>query len=134
MENHLNKSIVFYDDDCGFCNSSVQFVLKRRKRDIYFLPLQSSLAVDIMDKYGVTIEMNTMYFLHKEKLYSKSTAALRINLLLRFPYPIFFYLGMIIPRFLRDWLYDQIAKRRHTIKNGFCALPTADERRLFLNA
>jgi predicted DCC family thiol-disulfide oxidoreductase YuxK len=87
-----------------------------------------------MDKYGVTIEMNTMYFLHKEKLYSKSTAALRINLLLRFPYPIFFYLGMIIPRFLRDWLYDQIAKRRHTIKNGFCALPTADERRLFLNA
>jgi len=41
---------------------------------------------------------------------------------------------MIIPRFLRDWVYDQIAKRRHTIKNGFCALPTADERRLFLNA
>jgi predicted DCC family thiol-disulfide oxidoreductase YuxK len=133
MENHLNKSIVFYDGDCGFCNSSVQFVLNRRKRDVFFLPLQSDLAVGIMKKHGVTIEMNTMYFLHKGKLYDKSTAALKVNLLLRFPYPVFFYLGIIVPRFLRNWMYDQIAKRRHKIKNGFCALPKPEERRLFLD-
>ena len=133
MENHLNKSIVFYDGDCGFCNSSVQFVLNRRKRDVFFLPLQSYLAVGIMKKHGVTIEMNTMYFLNKGKLYDKSSAVLRVNLLLRFPYPVFFYLGIIVPRFLRNWIYDQIANRRHKIKNGFCVLPKPEERRLFLD-
>lgn len=133
MENQLNKSIVFYDGACGFCNSSVQFVLNRRKKDVFFLPLQSDLAVEIMKKYDVTIEMNTMYFLHQGKLYNKSSAALKINLLLRFPYPIFFYMGIIVPLFIRDWVYDQVAKRRHKIKNGFCALPKPAERRLFLD-
>ena len=133
MDNYLNKSIVFYDGDCGFCNSSVQFILNRRKKDVYFLPLQSDSAREIMEKFGITIEMSTMYFLDHGKLYDKSTAALRINLLLRFPYPVFFYLGIIVPRFLRNGVYDQIAKRRHKIKNGFCALPKPEERRLFLN-
>lgn len=133
MENHLNKSIVFYDGDCGFCNSSVQFALNRRKKDVFFLPLQSDLASEIMKKHGVSIEMNTMYFLHKGMLYDKSDAALRVSLLLHFPYPVFFYLGIIVPRFLRNWIYDQIAKRRHKINIGFCALPKPEERRLFLD-
>jgi len=132
VEKHLNKSIVFYDGECGFCNSSVQFVLNRRKEDVFFLPLQSSLAVEIMKKYGVTIEMNTMYFLHNKKLHQKSSAALRINLLLRAPYPLFFYVGIIVPSFFRNWVYDQVAKRRHKIRNGFCALPKPEEKRLFL--
>lgn len=133
MENHLNKSIIFYDGDCGFCNSAVQFVLNRRKKEVYFLKLQSDLASRIMKNYGVLIEMNTMYFLHNGKLYLKSSAALRVNLLLRFPFQVLFYVGIIVPSFIRNWIYDQIAKRRHKIKNGFCALPKPEERRLFLD-
>ena len=132
MEQHLPNPIVFYDGDCGFCNSSVQFVLNRRKKNVYFLPLQSKRAHDIMQEHGLTIEMNTMYLLNHGKLYQKSSAALRVNLFLRFPFPIFFYLGMVVPRFIRDGVYDQVAKRRHRIKRGFCALPTPDEHRLFL--
>ena len=48
--------IVFYDGDCGFCNSSVQFILNKRKREFYFLPLQSDQAKKILNANGIEIK------------------------------------------------------------------------------
>lgn len=45
MINNIPDKILFYDGDCVFCNASVQFALKHRKKNsIYFSALQSELA------------------------------------------------------------------------------------------
>jgi predicted DCC family thiol-disulfide oxidoreductase YuxK len=132
-ESQQNIPIVFYDGDCGFCNSSVQFILKKRKEDIHFATLQSSFAEDLLKKHDITIEMDTLYLLRNDKIYSRSNAALRICKSLKGGYPLM--MGFwIIPKFIRDGVYNMIAKRRHKIRAGHCVIPTENERKLFLDS
>lgn len=132
MAKKLNdKPVVFYDGDCGFCNSSVQFILKKRRKDIYFVALQSDLGKKLLNAHKIEIKLDTIYFKHNGKIHARSSAALRICKSLRFPY----LLGvafLIIPRFIRDAVYNAIAKRRHKLNAGFCAIPTEDEKKFFL--
>jgi len=123
--------IVFYDGDCGFCNSSVQFILRKRKKDLYFLPLQSKQAEDVMKKHGIKIQMDSMYFLKGNKLYDKSSAALRICRSLKGGYPLLFAF-YIIPKFLRDPFYNIVARRRHKIRSGYCYIPLDQEKQFFI--
>ncbi len=124
-------NVVFYDGECGFCSSSVQFILKRRKRDVFFIPLQSEKAKETLDSFGIQIHLDTIYYLKKNKVYDRSSAALRICLQLKKGYPLLFAL-YLIPKFLRDPFYNMVAKRRHTLKAQSCMLPSSRERRLFL--
>jgi predicted DCC family thiol-disulfide oxidoreductase YuxK len=131
--NSSEKRIIFYDGDCCFCNTSVQFILNHRKKEFYFAALQSDFAkTKIEEEEGISIKMNTLYYLEKGQLYEKSTAALRISRGLKGAYPIFFYFGIIFPKFIRDVVYDFIAKRRNKINPGFCALPSEEDRKFFL--
>lgn len=127
------KRIVFYDGDCGFCNSSVQLILKNRKEDFYFLPLQDELSHQIMAQFNEEIKMNTLYLYENQQLYKKSTAAIRIAKNLKKGYPLLYYIGFVVPRFIRDWIYDQVAKRRHQISPGYCAMPLAEEKKFFID-
>jgi len=124
--------ILFYDGDCGFCNSSVQFVLNHRKHNhIYFATLQSDFAKELLTARGIDIKLDTLYVLKNNTIYDKSSGGLQLTSELKFPFPILkvFY---IIPKFIRDIFYTYIAKRRHKISNSFCVLPTEEEKRLFL--
>lgn len=132
VSNIENKTIVFYDGDCGFCNSSVQFLLKKKKTEIYFIALQSDLAKETLSTYSIQIDLNTIYVLENNKVFDRSTAALILCKKLRGAYPVLFYIGFIFPKFFRDWVYDLIAKRRHKIKKGFCVLPNEKEKDYFL--
>lgn len=127
------KRIVFYDGDCGFCNTSVQFILNKRKKDIYFAALQSELAEQELSKRGESIQMNTLYFLEKGVLYKKSTGALRIAKYLKGILPLLYWIGTLVPRVFRDWVYDLVAKHRHKISPGACAIPSEEEKKLFLS-
>lgn len=128
---HL-KRIIFYDGECGFCNTSIQLVLKHRKKDFYFIPLQTDIAKRIMALHNTTIEMNTLYLIENGKLFDRSTAAIRIAKNLNRLYPALYYLGIIVPKPFRDWIYNQIAKRRHSIRPGFCVMPTPEEKLYFI--
>ena len=127
------RLIVFYDGDCGFCNRSVQFVLKNdRQSRIYFSALQSDWSVNFFHEQGMgKPDMSTFYFWNGTKMYKRSTAALKVLTFLRFPWPLFF-LFIIVPRFFRDWVYNQIAQRRHRIQSGFCVLPDHEQQKRFL--
>jgi predicted DCC family thiol-disulfide oxidoreductase YuxK len=128
--------ILFYDGDCGFCSGAVQFVLKHRIKPVYFVPLQSEKAKFIIDgervSGGEKISMNTMYFLHKGRIYRESAGVLRVCLYLKGCYPVFFYLGILIPRFIRNAIYCWVAKRRFQLVAPSCLLPTVSERELFI--
>lgn len=125
------KNIIFFDGDCGFCNSTVQFILNKRKREFYFLPLQSNRAKDILDKYSITITMDTIYLLKEDKVYEKSSAALQIARGLKGLYPLMigFY---ILPKFIRDYFYTLIAKRRHKIRNNYCLVPSPEDKKYII--
>ncbi len=127
------EHIVFYDGDCGFCNTSVQLILKNRKADFFFIPLQSDIAHQIMARFKEEIKMNTLYLIENQKLYKKSTAAIRIAKNLKGIYPLLYYIGYLVPKFIRDWIYDQVAKRRHSIRPGYCAMPLEEEKKFFVS-
>ncbi len=126
------ERILFYDGDCGFCNSAVQFVLKRRKRDIYFVPLQSPMAHELLGEQNVEINLDTMYYWKKNMLFNRSSAAIAISQDLKGIYPLIGWLGKLIPICFRDKLYNYIATRRQKIRKGFCAIPKESEKYLFL--
>ena len=130
----MDKPIIFYDGDCGFCNKTVQFVLNHEKNsEIHFCALQSEYAKTFFQGLGIhEIDLSTFYFWDGKKLTNKSTAALKVLNYLRFPYRLG-KIGWICPRFIRDGIYNMIAKRRMRLAPGFCALPTPVQAVRFLS-
>lgn len=131
MEIEKDQKILFYDGDCGFCNSSVQFVLSHKKNDIYFATLQSKFAQQTLNSKGIDIKLDTLYYLKNSTVYSKSSAGLQISKELKFPFPLF-QLFYIVPTFIRDYIYTAIAKRRHKLKAGHCVIPSETDKIFFL--
>lgn len=136
MTNKQNENIVFFDSECNFCNYWVQFILKYDKNKIFkFASLQSDFAKNHFAAFNINPSLlNTLYYSGNGKNYKKSTAVLKIANKLSGFFRIFlvFYL---IPRFLRDIIYDFIAKhRRKLLKNNQqCLVPDADTRKRFYN-
>ena len=133
MNKYNDKLILFYDGDCGFCNSTVEFILKHERKDeILFTALQSDFSVDFLEFKNLSEpDFSTLYFWNQGKMLQKSTAALEISKHLKPPFSWLFFLK-IIPRFIRDSGYDFIAKRRKSIKNNACFLPSKIQQKRFI--
>ena len=82
-----SQKIVFYDGDCGFCNRSVNFILKNDKtKTIQFAMLQSDYTKETFIKNGwESADLSTFYFYENEILYERSTAALRLTKYFKYP-------------------------------------------------
>lgn len=128
-----NKKIVFYDGDCGLCNKSVQFVLKNEKSaDVNFTALQSDFAKQFFIQHNFPeADFCTFYFWSGNQLFQKSSGALKLAKELKFPWNLL-QVFIIVPKFIRDYVYEFIAKRRQKISPGFCAMPTIDQKERFL--
>ena len=89
-----NKQIVFFDGDCGFCNSTIEFVLRHEKQDqLYFTALQSDFTVDFLKDHCLPEpDFSTLYRWKNGKLHQKSTASLEISKFLNHPIPICLFL------------------------------------------
>lgn len=128
-------SIVFYDGDCGFCNYWVQWILKRDKKDQFlFASLQSDLGQDFLKQRHLNLRDFDTIYLWKPKHYylKKSDAAIQIAADLSIFYELL-KLGKIIPKFIRDGLYDIIAARRKKLMKAFCTLLSDKDKKKFLN-
>lgn len=123
---------VYYDGDCGFCNASIAFVLKNRKHNNYkFIPLQSQIAADDLAAYNIDLtDLTTIYTLTDDKLYSKSSAVLRLAKHLKFPINLV-SIALWVPKPIRDFIYNWIAKNRLKLSKQKCYLPNLDEKRMF---
>lgn len=128
------KSIVFYDGNCGFCNRTVQFVLNHEKgNDIYFTPIQTEFTNRFfIEKEYPLPDLSTFYFYTKGELYSKSTGIFELLRLMKFPYPLL-RVFVIVPKILRDYVYDLIAKRRQRISPSYCFLPNIEQKKRFIS-
>lgn len=119
-----NKNIVLFDGDCSFCNFWVKFILKRDpKKQFVFHSLQSELGKELRKKHQISEQLDTLIYLNKNnKAFIKSGAALRIASKLKFPW-FLAIVFIVIPPFIRNWVYDLIAKNRHKLFKDSCEIP-----------
>lgn len=121
-----NKTILLFDGYCNLCHSSVLFVLKHeKKQEIYFTSLQSKIGLEILNYYSIDpLKTDSLVLIEKNKAYVKSTAALHLSRHLKGIFPFAFAL-LIIPVFMRNLVYDFIAKNRYKWygKKESCLIP-----------
>lgn len=131
-----NKKIILFDGVCNLCETSVQFVIKHDKKDVFrFVALQSILGQEIIQHIGIQNKNIDSIILYVPGVayYFKSTAALEIAKSLG---GIFHFgtIFRIIPAALRNTLYDYIAKNRYIWygKKMQCLIPTPELKAKFL--
>jgi predicted DCC family thiol-disulfide oxidoreductase YuxK len=135
MNKQLTHSIILFDGVCNLCNGAVNFVIKRDPGNVFkFTPLQEKQGVLLLKKHAIDAqELDSIVLVENKKVYTKSSAALRIARKMSNLWPLFFVL-LIIPRFIRDGVYDFIAKNRYKWfgKKEQCMIPTPGLREKFL--
>ena len=135
MNKQLTHSIILFDGVCNLCNGAVNFVIKRDPRNVFkFTPLQEKQGVLLLKKHAVDArKLDSIVLIENGNVYIKSSAALRIARKMSNLWPLFFVL-LIIPRFIRDGVYDFIAKNRYKWfgKKEQCMIPTPGLREKFL--
>jgi len=109
-----SKAIVLYDGYCVLCNRLVQFIQARQKADaLDYSSLQSAKGQKTLRRCGLsTSELDTFVLYENEKCYTYSTAALRLSLHMRFPWPVM-SIFLLVPTFLRSPIYNWIARNRY---------------------
>jgi len=108
------ESILLFDGECNLCNGFVQFVIKRDpKGKIKFTSLQSETGKKLMQQYHIPSGyMASLIFYENGKVFFKSTAVLRLSGKLRGLWPLCYYIFILVPRVIRDYIYDWIARNR----------------------
>ena len=143
-----SSNLVLYDGVCGLCNRMVRFLLRiDRRKVLSFAPLQGPTAARLAERHGFPLAgsgdagasaLRSMVYvrnfgLKRERAYLRSDAVLRalgdvgglwwLVSLLR-----------VVPRFLRDAVYDWVARNRYRWfgKHDSCPLPPPEQRGRFL--
>jgi predicted DCC family thiol-disulfide oxidoreductase YuxK len=127
------KVLVLYAGVCGLCNRTVQFALRRDRKDRFrFSPLQGELAQSILDRHGLdSPDLNTVYVIEnpmesEERLFKKSRAVFRIL------QGLGGFWGLLsVLRFVPlDWAYDIVARNRYKWfgKYDACPMPSLEQR------
>jgi len=126
--------VILFDGVCNLCNGAVKFVIRHDKNAYFkFAPLQSEIASRLVTDKNLS-RANTFLLLEQGKLYKRSTAALRVCLHLNGAWKLLYGL-IIVPGFIRDALYDIVAKNRTRWfgKKDACMIPSDNLRSRFLN-
>ena len=142
MTDRSTNPLILYDGVCALCNGLVRFVLKRDRGDRFrFASLQSEPAREILSRYGVNSDVLDTFYLvldngqPGEQILSRSQATMRVLAELRGLPGVFATLMRIVPRFLRDFFYNLVARSRYRVfgKYDVCPLPAPGDRHKFLD-
>ena len=128
-------AIILFDGVCNLCAHSVKFVLDHEAdQTLRFTPLQSPVGARLMRELGLDPEdAKTFVLMADGKAYVKSDAAIRVSRHFRGGWKL---LGAIriVPRPIRDWAYDLVARNRYRWFGRFdtCMVPTPELRARFI--
>lgn len=132
------QPILLYDGECVFCNRSLQFFLRREKKLdpastkrinlLHFAPLQSEAGLALRTYFEIDEKVDSLILIKEHSAYIKSCAALRLTLYMKGLWPLL-VVFVIIPPFLRNIVYDFIAKRRKKLfgRSENCQLFSKEE-------
>jgi|SRR5215470_11148494 len=138
----MSHPILLYDGVCGLCNRLNQFVLRHDPGAVFrFASLQSPFATRILTRHRANPkDLDTVYVvlnheLPNEKLLPRSDAALFVLKNLGGLWRLSGFLLQLLPRSIRDWGYNLVARNRYRLFGRFetCPLPMPEDRARFLD-
>ncbi len=137
MEPNLyTNPVILFDGVCNLCNSSVEKIIAADpKKQFRFASLQGKFGQEVLQKFQLPPqELNSFILLENNQIFTKSTGALKVARKLSGAWP-FLYAFIVVPQFLRDGIYNIIARNRYKWfgKKESCMVPHAALQELFYN-
>lgn len=130
-----NRLIILFDGVCNLCSGFVVFTIRRDPQAKFkFAPLQSEAGKDIQKEFNMNAkEITSIVLIDGNRHYVKSDAALRVLKELSGMWHLLYFL-IIIPRPVRNFFYDVVAKNRYRWfgRKSQCMVPSPDLKSRFL--
>jgi len=129
----VDRPVILFDGVCNLCNGSVAFIIARDPKGYFqFASLQSEAGRRLLGGAKGPLP-DSVALVEDGHVYTRSDAALRVARRLRFPWGLFYGL-VVVPRVVRDALYDVVARNRYRWfgRRDTCMVPTPELRRRFL--
>ena len=131
-----DKAIIYFDSECVLCGNFLKLILRiDRKKVFSFASLQNDYSKDQLSEEIINnADFKTVAYEEKDKVYTYSSAVLRIFRRLGFPWNIF-YLFIVIPKGLRDKIYLWISNHRYSWfgKSDQCIIPDETLQKRFVH-
>ncbi|MFO1317252.1 MAG: thiol-disulfide oxidoreductase DCC family protein [Burkholderiales bacterium] len=128
--------VVVFDGVCNLCTRSVRFILAHEAQPVLmFASLQSPAGARLLRESGFDPgTVGTFVLVSDGSCHVKSDAALRVARFLRMPWRALAALR-IVPRPLRDGVYDAVARNRYRWfgRTDACMVPSASVSGRFLH-
>jgi predicted DCC family thiol-disulfide oxidoreductase YuxK len=128
--------VILFDGICNLCTASVQYVISHDPNHIFrFASLQSGFGKKILADFNLPADdLNSFILFNGNKIYDRSTAALMVAKKLKGTVSLL-YIFIVIPKFIRDFVYGFIAEHRYKWfgKKAACWLPAPELTQLFID-
>ena len=131
----MSHPILFFDGDCGLCDGFVSYVMERDRGELFrYATLQGQAAAErglaMQDWRDSSFVLEDSGVLHEA-----SDAVLRVLMMLGGGWRPLAWIGLRLPRILREPAYRFVARRRYSWfgKRETCRIPTPEERARFLD-
>jgi predicted DCC family thiol-disulfide oxidoreductase YuxK len=125
---------------CGFCDGTVQFILRHDRRGtLRFATLQGDFARGVIDRHPELDGVDSLVLVERdpsgvEQVHVRSNGALRVARYLGGAWHVA-RVTAIVPRFIRDAVYDGFARIRYRVfgRHDSCPIPSPEQRARFLD-
>jgi predicted DCC family thiol-disulfide oxidoreductase YuxK len=127
-------SIILFDGVCNLCNNVVSFLIKYDKNNVFkFAAIQTNEGENIIHQNNVLNEGKSVILIKEGTVFYKSDAIIEIAKQIN-GWPRIFKYGAFFPKFLRDGIYNLIAKNRYALfgRKETCTLPSEKDRERFI--
>jgi predicted DCC family thiol-disulfide oxidoreductase YuxK len=137
----LDSPVLLYDGLCGFCDGTVQFILRHDRRGtLRFATLQGDFAREVIARHPEVAGVDSLVLVGRdvvsgeERVFVRSEGALEVARYLGGAWHVARGVA-IVPRFLRDWAYDAFARIRYRVFGRYnsCPIPTPEQRARFID-
>ena len=127
-------NIILFDGVCNLCSNSVSLLIKYDKNNIFrFAAMQTKAGENIIQEYRILNDRKSIILIKKGTVFYKSEAIIEIAKQIT-GWPSILKYGFLFPKFLRDGMYDLIAKNRYFLfgKKDTCSTPSEKDIKRFI--
>lgn len=132
-----NRDFIIFDGVCVLCNAWVKFVLRfDTSENFSFVIAQSELGETIYEQLGLkSDDYDTFIIVRNGEMFTKLDGVFALLSAIGWPWKIV-SIGKILPKGLKDYMYDRVAKNRYALfgKKDVCMMPTPEIKARFIGA
>ena len=127
-------NIILFDGVCNLCGNSVSLLIKYDKNNIFrCAAMQTKAGENIIQEYRILNDRKSIILIKQGTVFYKSDAIIEIAKQIT-GWPSILKYGFLFPKFLRDGIYDLIAKNRYFLfgKKDTCSTPSEKDSKRFI--